>query len=415
MTCDSPCKPSGSCRRPLSRTSRMVRDAAWSAELRDLSTRCPAFCRACSTSIAWRPGISVRRRATSRSVKYLIPWQPISPIPLLTRDCGGAWSVRGCSSAATRECSKQCCAICCRTQYDIRIVGKSCSAAGAQETIFGSKSGIAALVSRRISCPKYFRSTTRARDGAERGGFGLGLAIVRRIGEVLDHRIDVRSTPGKGTVLSIEVPRGDSNGDAAEKAQTPIYERVDFPGVILAVEDEATVRASLSRMLKMKGIDAIVVATADDALAKINRQEIRPDLLLCDYNLRGSANGVDTVNALRAALGWNVPAIVMTGDIRSEIVDSIAAQGISVLIKPFSADELYSTLHGFTRDLLPAIQLAQLGRIAYGSGCRSAETKTRQDEPPRWKHQPKPDNPTPPRRPASCRRSSSAWRTRRRR
>ena len=26
---------------------------------------------------------------------------------------------------------------------------------------------------------------------------------------MLDHRIDVRSTPGKGTVFSIEVPRGD--------------------------------------------------------------------------------------------------------------------------------------------------------------------------------------------------------------
>ena len=85
------------------------------------------------------------------------------------------------------------------------------------------------------------------------------------------------------------------------------------------VEDETSVRASLSRMLKMKGIEAIVVATANDALARINRQEIRPDLLICDYNLRGSANGVDTVNALRAALAWNVPAIVMTGDIRSEV------------------------------------------------------------------------------------------------
>ena len=83
-----------------------------------------------------------------------------------------------------------------------------------------------------------------------------------------------------------------------------------------------------------------MVATANDALARINRQEIRPDLLICDYNLRGSANGVDTVNALRAALAWNIPAIVMTGDIRSEVVDWVAAQGISVLIKPFVADEL---------------------------------------------------------------------------
>ena len=122
--------------------------------------------------------------------------------------------------------------------------------------------------------------------------------------------------------------------------RTPTYEKGDFPGVILVVEDEASVRTSLSRMLKTRGIEAIVVATANDALARVSRQEIRPDLLLCDYNLRGSADGVDTINALRAALAWNIPAIVMTGDIRSEIVDSIAGQGISVLIKPFSADEL---------------------------------------------------------------------------
>ena len=83
-----------------------------------------------------------------------------------------------------------------------------------------------------------------------------------------------------------------------------------------------------------------MVATADDALARISRQEIRPDLLICDYNLRGSANGVDTINALRAALASNIPAIVMTGDIRSEVVDWIAAHGISVLIKPFLANEL---------------------------------------------------------------------------
>jgi len=188
--------------------------------------------------------------------------------------------------------------------------------------------------------PQIFQEYYQGADGAERGGFGLGLAIVRRIGEVLDHRIGVRSTPGKGAVFSIEVPRGDSNGDAAESALAPTYESGDFTGVILVVEDEASVRTSLSRMLKTRGVEAIVVATANDALARVSRQEIRPDLLLCDYNLRGSANGVDTVNALRAALAWNIPAIVMTGDIRSEIVDSIAGQGISVLIKPFSADEL---------------------------------------------------------------------------
>lgn len=188
--------------------------------------------------------------------------------------------------------------------------------------------------------PHIFEEYYQGSPDAARGGLGLGLAIVRRLGEMLDHAIGARSTPGKGTVISIEVPRGDANGDAPERTQTPRYQRGDFRGTILVVEDEASVRASISRLLKAKGIGAIVVATADDALTRVRRQEIRPDILLCDYNLRGSTNGVTTVSDLRAALDRNIPAIVMTGDVRSEIVDSIAGQGISVLIKPFSADEL---------------------------------------------------------------------------
>jgi CheY-like chemotaxis protein/two-component sensor histidine kinase len=194
--------------------------------------------------------------------------------------------------------------------------------------------------------PHIFEEYYQGSPEAARGGLGLGLAIVRRLGQMLDHPIGARSTPGKGTVISIEVPRGDANGDAPERTQTPRYQSGDFRGTILVVEDEASVRASISRLLKAKGIGAIVVATADDALTRVRRQEIRPDMLLCDYNLRGSTNGVTTVSDLRAALDRNIPAIVMTGDVRSEIVDSIAGQGISVLIKPFSADEL---LHQVTR------------------------------------------------------------------
>jgi len=40
---------------------------------------------------------------------------------------------------------------------------------------------------------------------------------------------------------------------------------------------------------------------------------------------------------------------VMTGDTRSQTLDSIAAQDISVLIKPFSAEELLGTLRGHAK------------------------------------------------------------------
>ena len=67
-------------------------------------------------------------------------------------------------------------------------------------------------------------------------------------------------------------------------------------------------------------------------------------MLLCDYNLRGSPDGIETIRHLRAVLGRNVPAVVMTGDTRSQTAVSISAQGASVLIKPFLAEELLETL-----------------------------------------------------------------------
>jgi PAS domain S-box-containing protein len=194
--------------------------------------------------------------------------------------------------------------------------------------------------------PHIFHEYYQGTDGAVRGGFGLGLAIVRRLGEILDHRIDVRSNPGKGTRFFIEVPRGRS-GVKVPEAAPPVHPGAGaFPGSVLAIEDEASVRSALGRLFKTKGVDATIVATAMDALTLVRDQGLRPDVLLCDYNLRGSPDGVETVSHLRAALGRNIPAVVMTGDTRTQTVDSISAQGVFVLIKPFSAEELLEALRG---------------------------------------------------------------------
>jgi PAS domain S-box-containing protein len=192
--------------------------------------------------------------------------------------------------------------------------------------------------------PHIFDEYYQGTDSAERGGFGLGLAIVKRLGNILDHRIEVRSIPGKGTRFFIEVPCGRSDVKLAD-ASTPEHPRHDaFLGKVLAIEDEASVRLALRRLLKEKGVEATVVATTAEALILVREQGMCPDVLLCDYNLRGSPDGMATINHLRAALGRNVPAIVMTGDIRLQTVVPISSQGVSVLIKPFLAEELLKAL-----------------------------------------------------------------------
>jgi CheY-like chemotaxis protein len=184
---------------------------------------------------------------------------------------------------------------------------------------------------------------------AERGGFGLGLAIVRRLGEMLGHRVDVRSTPGKGTAFSIEVPRGRARVEVAESAVTSDVDGETFRGTVLVIEDETSVRSALKQVLTSRGIGVIGVATVSDAAALIKQKDFCPDIVLCDYNLPGPINGVECVTSLRAALPWKLPAIVMTGDTRSKTMEAVAAHGMSILVKPFLANELIQLLNRLHR------------------------------------------------------------------
>jgi signal transduction histidine kinase/CheY-like chemotaxis protein len=185
--------------------------------------------------------------------------------------------------------------------------------------------------------------------GAERGGFGLGLAIVKRLGDTLDHKVDVRSVRGKGTGVSILVPLAQASAGEPVSAQPPDCGSDAFHGSILVVEDETSVRSALKRLLKTMGIRSLIAGTTSEALAQIEQENIRPDLVLCDYNLRGSANGLESIKDLRAALGWDVPAIVMTGDTRSDTIEEIASRDVSVLIKPFAANELLQRIEQLHR------------------------------------------------------------------
>ena len=184
---------------------------------------------------------------------------------------------------------------------------------------------------------------------AERGGFGLGLAIVRRLGDILDHSVEVRSTPGRGTGFSIEVPLGRAAIRASESLPQSDVEGERFRGTVLVIEDETSVRSALSRLLTVKGIEVIGAATASDAVASIKQKDSTPDLVLCDYNLQGPMDGVASIASLRAALGWDIPAIVMTGDTRTKTMEAIASYGVSVLIKPFSGDELVQLMNRLCR------------------------------------------------------------------
>jgi len=94
--------------------------------------------------------------------------------------------------------------------------------------------------------PHIFEQHYQASQSARSEGFGLGLAIVRRLEHTLGHHVAVHSTPGKGSVFSIEIPIGREQAKARVQAESPLdRSNVLVSGTILVIEDEGSVRNAL--------------------------------------------------------------------------------------------------------------------------------------------------------------------------
>ncbi len=194
----------------------------------------------------------------------------------------------------------------------------------------------------------------------ERGrGLGLGLSIVQRLGSLLGHTVDVRSTPGKGSVFSIEVPLRGSGRPAPLPSATPSLPSVvrdpqaggggARTGTVLVVEDDPDVRELLALILSDDGHRAFVVPDGQTAMQAVEQGSVHPDLLLTDYNLPNNMDGLAVAAALRARLGAELPVIILTGDISTKALSAMAAQSCLQLNKPVKPAELARAI----QDLLP--------------------------------------------------------------
>ncbi len=76
------------------------------------------------------------------------------------------------------------------------------------------------------------------------------------------------------------------------------------------------------------------------ALKLAQRGAVRPDLVLADYNLPNGPNGLQAVASLRQALGHDLPAIILSGDIATDTLREIAREGLVHLSKPVTAATL---------------------------------------------------------------------------
>ncbi|MBB5704252.1 signal transduction histidine kinase/CheY-like chemotaxis protein [Ochrobactrum daejeonense] len=186
--------------------------------------------------------------------------------------------------------------------------------------------------------PHVFDEFYQVRERGDRNaeGVGLGLAIVRRLGRLMDFDVAVMSTKGKGTRVIISGLRIVPAPAAATMAAAPLPMAPDGLRVLL-VEDDRDVLSATTLLLEKWG--CIVQAEPSPP-----REPANWDILITDFDLGGKRTGADCIATVRKLAQRQVPAIVMTGHdegrVRAELVD----ERIPVLAKPVRPAEMRAVL-----------------------------------------------------------------------
>ena len=201
-----------------------------------------------------------------------------------------------------------------------------------------------------------FREFHQVRSpGGNKEGFGLGLAIVRRLADLLQHEIGVRSEPGKGSCFSLSVPIAGSGLAAGGPAEDrPAYKSGAGSGLIVLIEDDVNVANAWCLLLEAEGYRVATAASANEARALISHVEDVPAMIVSDYHLLDGSTGVEAVTEIRAYYGKNIPAFIVSGDTSKVMMNARSLDNCIVMSKPVNTNRL----------LAAAAEAARSGQVA---------------------------------------------------
>jgi CheY-like chemotaxis protein len=177
-------------------------------------------------------------------------------------------------------------------------------------------------------------------------GTGLGLATVYGIVRQSGGDISVDSTPDRGTVFKVYLPRSaaEAGSASAAKSEPPgAVQRGLADLQVLVVEDEPPVRRLIERMLARLKCRVTVAASGDEALAAVTERRLTPDLLITDTVMPGMSGTLLAERLRERRPGLKV--LRMSGHADNSMTPAGTLEsGTAFLQKPFDINQLEAAM-----------------------------------------------------------------------
>ena len=183
------------------------------------------------------------------------------------------------------------------------------------------------------------------------GGTGLGLAITRRFAEMMGGSVGVESRPEQGTVFTVRLPAvvRDERERSAPEDSTLLQGTLPMgdAATVLVIDDDASARDVISRILVREGYRVITAADGAEGL-RIAREE-KPVAITLDIMMRGM-DGWSVLSQLKSDPELrDLPVVVLS------VVDDrnlgFALGAAEYLMKPVDRDRLIGTLARLRHDI----------------------------------------------------------------
>ena len=172
-------------------------------------------------------------------------------------------------------------------------------------------------------------------------GTGLGLSQVFGFAKQSGGDVAVRSTIGQGTTFSLYLPQVEEQiveprigGQAGEHLPNARGER------ILVVEDNLEVGSFAVQVLADLGYETDWATTAEEALATVDKESNRFDVVFSDVVMPGMG-GLELARILRCQRP-ELPVVLASG--YSDVLARDEEHGFTLLQKPYSAEQLLRIL-----------------------------------------------------------------------